>query len=89
MGQGELTQAARDFCRENSIYWLDASPLPAFVDPQAMPPQHEIAADRASLCPLCGAQMTLRTAKKTQRPFWRCTRFPACRGKRFAEAEAS
>ena len=52
---GRLTAEAQRFCRDNAIYWLDADRLPGFIDPQAMPPQAEIAADRGSRCPLCSA----------------------------------
>lgn len=83
---GRLTDEAERFCRDNAIYWLDADRLPGFIDPRAMPPQAEIAADRGSRCPLCGDSMVARTARKTGRPFWGCSRYPACRGKRFAEA---
>lgn len=83
---GRLTDEAERFCRDNVIYWLDADRLPGFIDPQAMPPQAEIAADRGSRCSLCGNSMMARTARKTGRLFWGCSRYPACRGKRFAEA---
>ena len=84
---GRLTAEAERFCRHNAIYWLDADRLPGFIDPRAMPPQAEISADRASRCPLCGDAMVARTGRKTGRPFWGCVRYPACRGKRFAEAK--
>lgn len=83
---GRLTAEAQRFCRDNAIYWLDADRLPGFIDPDAMPPQHEIAADRASRCPLCGSTMVRQTAHKSGRRFWGCARYPACRGKRYAKA---
>ncbi|WP_353157450.1 restriction endonuclease [Salinisphaera shabanensis] len=85
---GRLTVEAERFCRENAIYWLDAKRLPAFIDPAAMPPRSEIAADRDSRCPLCGATMVQRTARKSGHKFWGCVRYPACRGKRFAAARS-
>ncbi len=83
---GRLTAEAERFCKENAIYWLDAKRLPTFIDPDAMPPQAEIAADRDSRCPLCGATMVRRTARQSGRKFWGCVRYPTCRGKRFAGA---
>lgn len=83
---GRLTPEARRFCDENSIYCLDADNLLTFVDPATMPPQHEIAANRRELCPLCGATMVVRTARQSGRPFRGCSRYPACQGKRFAGA---
>jgi len=83
---GRLTAEAERFCRDNAIYWLDADRLPGFIDPDAMPPQREIAADRASRCPLCGDTMVRRTGRKSGRRFWGCVRYPICRGKRFTEA---
>lgn len=81
---GRLTAEAERFCKENAIYWLDAKRLPAFIDPDAMPSQSDIAADRDSRCPLCGAAMVPRTARQSGRKFWGCVRYPTCRGKRFA-----
>lgn len=83
---GRLTAEAERFCKENAIYWLDAKRLPTFIDPRAMPPQAEIAADRDSRCPLCGATMVRRTARQSGHKFWGCVRYPACRGKRFSGA---
>lgn len=83
---GRLTVEAQRFCKENAIYWLDAQRLPTFIDPAAMPPQAEIAADRDSRCPLCGATMVRRTARQSGQKFWGCVRYPTCRGKRFAGA---
>ncbi len=35
-------------------------------------------------CPLCGAEMRLREARQSRRPFWGCSKFPQCRGARDA-----
>ena len=35
-------------------------------------------------CPLCGAEMRLREARQSRRPFWGCSKFPQCRGVRDA-----
>ncbi len=32
------------------------------------------------VCPECGAPMALRTNRKTNDPFWGCSRFPECTG---------
>lgn len=81
---GYLTPDAQAFCRANAMYYLDADSLLSFIDPEAMPPQHQIADDRTQRCPLCGSSMRLRSARDTGRRFWGCTRFPGCRGKRFS-----
>ncbi|MGN8200432.1 restriction endonuclease [Salinisphaera sp. RV14] len=81
---GRLTPDARRFCNDNAIHCIDAGSLYSFVDPSAMPPQHEIASDRRDLCPLCGAAMVLRRGRQSGRRFRGCSRYPACKGKRFA-----
>lgn len=83
---GRLTTDARRFCKENAIYCIDGDGLISFIDLDAMPPQHEIAADRRSLYPLCGASMLLRTGRQSGRRFLGCSRYPACKGKRYAGA---
>ena len=83
---GRLTPEARRFCDENSIYCVDADSVLSFVDPAAMPAQHEIAANRRDLCPLCGATMVARTGRQSGRAFRGCSRYPACKGKRFSGA---
>lgn len=83
---GRLTADARQFCRQNSIYWIDSERLLSFVDPSVMPAQSEIAADRRDRCPLCGAPMILRTARQSGNRFWGCSRYPVCKGKRFSAA---
>jgi ssDNA-binding Zn-finger/Zn-ribbon topoisomerase 1 len=32
------------------------------------------------VCPECGAPMALRANRKTNDPFWGCSRFPECKG---------
>ena len=86
---GRLTSEARRFCEDNSIYCIDAKSLLSFVDPDAMPPQHEIAANRRDLCPLCGATMVVQTARRSGRRFRGCSRFPACRGTRSVGAASA
>ncbi|WP_158583444.1 restriction endonuclease [Salinisphaera sp. Q1T1-3] len=83
---GLLTPDAHRFCRENSIHCIDAEALPSFIDPAAMPPQHEIVGNRSDLCPLCGAAMVTRTASRSGRRLRGCSRFPACKGTRSTTA---
>jgi len=52
---------------------------------QARSPRQAPAEQREPACPLCGASMVLRTAKKGKRAgqqFWSCSRWPECRGTR-------
>ena len=81
-----LTAEAQRFCQTNAIYCIDADNLMAFIDPAAMPAQADINAERQSRCPLCGAGMVRRVAHKSKQPFFGCSRYPTCRGKRFAHA---
>lgn len=84
---GRLTADAWKFCKDNAIYCIDRDKLLTFVDAEAMPPLSEIRSDRASLCPLCGSSMTLRTARQTGKQFHGCSRYPQCRGTRAVRAD--
>lgn len=80
----QLTSDARRFCEANGIDYFDRGKLLAFVDPEAMPLQHEINADRSRLCPFCSSPMKRRRARKTGNQFYGCSRYPRCKGTRSA-----
>jgi ssDNA-binding Zn-finger/Zn-ribbon topoisomerase 1 len=40
-------------------------------------------------CPKCGSKMVGRYVKRTGRPYWGCSRYPACKGKREIERKSN
>lgn len=44
--------------------------------------------ESAPLCPLCGREMILRTARKDGHAFYGCPAYPACRGTRSVQPDA-
>ena len=51
----------------------------AFTSPNPLP----IEDSTAKVCPKCGAEMVLKTARQGKyagQKFWSCSKFPACRG---------
>ncbi|WP_221180142.1 restriction endonuclease [Salinisphaera japonica] len=78
-----LTPHARVFCNDNAIYVIDADTLVSFIDAGSMPGLRDIDPNRRSRCPLCGSAMVERNARQPGPSFFGCSRFPACRGRRF------
>ncbi|MFO8083343.1 MAG: restriction endonuclease [Desulfobacterales bacterium] len=80
---GQFTWEAREFARGKPIELIDGNQLQRLIAGVQKNPDHT--ADRLTEipCPLCGAEMVLRTAKKGARAgekFWGCATFPKCRG---------
>ncbi|MGV8075322.1 MAG: restriction endonuclease [Syntrophobacteraceae bacterium] len=82
ISSGTFTQEARDFARGKPVELLDGSELIKLIaEVQRTPTQISKKSD-GSACPLCGAEMVLRTAKKGAKAgekFWGCSTFPKCR----------
>ena len=90
---GRFTREARAFAGQNPQVALVDGPYLAElirgvqVGADTSPPSNPVpvAAPAAPSCPLCGAPMVLRTARKGQNAgsqFWGCPKYPACRGTR-------
>lgn len=100
---GTYTQEAINFAHGKPIELIDGKALvrlihdvkgvsaPRITDAPAMAthevPRKEQGA-QSPLCPTCGSQMVLRTAKKganAGNQFWGCPKFPKCRGTRLVD----
>lgn len=85
---GTFTSAAQDFAEGRNIILVNGLQLVEKLAARqtqlpTSPPQ------TAQPCPLCGATMVKRIARKGQnagQTFWGCTTFPACRGTRQGQA---
>jgi restriction system protein len=82
ISSGTFTQEAKDFVKGKSLELLGGSELLQLIaDVQGT---HIIPSKKSNgiACPLCGAEMVLRTAKKGPKigaKFWGCSTFPKCR----------
>ena len=61
---GTFTQEARDFARGKPLELLDGSELLRLIAEVQKTPMPVSIRSNDSACPLCGAEMALRTAKK-------------------------
>lgn len=93
---GRFTEEARAFARQNpQINLVDGPELTELIrgvqaGARIPAPQRPVAvsAPTAPICPLCSAQMVLRTARKGQNAgasFWGCQKYPVCKGTRQME----
>ena len=83
ISSGTFTQEARDFARGKPLELLDGSELLRLIAEVQKTPMPVSNRSNDSACPLCGAEMVLRTAKKgpnAGEKFWGCSAFPKCRG---------
>jgi restriction system protein len=83
ISSGTFTQEARDFAGGKPLELLDGSELLQLVAEVQKTPLQLIKNSNDHICPLCGAKMVLRTAKKgpsAGEKFWGCSTFPKCRG---------
>lgn len=88
---GMFTQEARSFANGKSLDLVEGQQLVALIDTvkrKNLPGREpEISLSpvfqEEQLCPSCGAEMILRTAKKggnAGQQFWGCSKYPGCRG---------
>jgi restriction system protein len=83
ISSGSFTQEAKDFARGKPLKLLDGSELLRFIEDVQKTPMPISNRPNNPFCPLCGAQMVLRTAKRGPNAggnFWGCSTFPKCRG---------
>jgi restriction system protein len=79
---GKFTQEARDFAKGKPLELLDGSELLNLIAEVQKEPKPISKRSDDNICPLCGAEMVLRTAKKGPKAgekFWGCSAFPKCR----------
>lgn len=82
ISSGTFTQEARDFAKGKTLDLLDGSELLNLITKVQRTPMQLNKRSNDSTCPLCGAEMVLRTAKKgpnAGEKFWGCSAFPKCR----------
>ncbi len=80
---GQFTREARDFATGKPIELIDGNQLQRLIAGVQKKPGRTAERLTETSCPLCGAEMVLRTAKKGARvgeKFWGCATFPKCRG---------
>jgi restriction system protein len=93
---GMFTLEARNFAYDKPIELIDGAKLMDYVRlgsaKEAPPgkPVSDIKPSKAPVCPKCGADMVLRTAKKGDKvgsQFWGCSTYPKCHATRLFNSE--
>jgi len=82
ISSGTFTQEAKDFARGKPLELLDGSELLRLIADVQRSPSLLSKRSNGSACPLCGAEMVVRTVKKgpnVGEKFWGCSAFPKCR----------
>jgi restriction system protein len=83
MTSGFFTQEAKNFAANKPIDLVEGSQLLEFIKNVQRDRKAALTVSKASVvCPECGSEMVLRTARKganVGQQFWGCSRFPACR----------
>ena len=85
ISSGTYTQEAKEFARANGIELVDGDQLMRLISEVQRIPKVVASAEDGVLCPVCGARMVLRTARKGAKAgsqFWGCSSYPGCRGTR-------
>ena len=81
ISSGAFTQEAINFAKGKPLELIDGSGLLKLVAEVQESP-NIAGQDLDNICPICGSEMVLRTAKKGQnagQQFWGCSAFPKCR----------
>ncbi len=89
---GAFTQEARDFARGKPMELIEGTALARIVEEVKKKPSSVSVnpilsggQQTVNLCPLCGGEMVLKTARRgpdAGEDFWSCSTFPKCRGKK-------
>ncbi len=85
ISSGTYTQEAKEFARANGIELVDGSQLMRLIAEVQRTPKVMANVEGDVLCPICGVEMVLRTARKgpnAGNKFWGCSAYPGCRGTR-------
>jgi len=81
---GEFTYKAIQYAEEKNISLIDGLKLRRLVN-KAQRSGSEYGSERAPLCPLCAAEMLVRTGADqagNEKRFWSCSNYPQCTGSR-------
>jgi len=79
---GSFSKEARDFAMGKSISLIDGKELAGLIEEVQKNPKVALPQEDKKICPNCGSEMVLRTARKGKyagQKFWGCTNFPQCR----------
>jgi len=90
---GLFTQEAKNFAVDKPIDLVEGNQLAVLIGSVQSKPNSVVAVSSppaaSDICPVCGAELTLRTARKGKNPgakFWGCSKFPACKFTKAYEA---
>jgi restriction system protein len=79
---GSFSKEASDFARGKSISLIDGKELAGLIEEVQKNPKVTPSREDKKICPKCGSEMVLRTARKGKyagQKFWGCSNFPKCR----------
>ena len=82
---GEFTEPAKEFVKGRNIELIDGQNIAAMISEDENPNSKTKRLPTTPECPICGANMVIRIAKKGANPgnhFWGCSQFAKtrCRG---------
>lgn len=80
---GEFTYKAIQYAEDKNISLIDGSKLRRLVNKVPGAEKHEQDTELAPLCPLCAAEMLIRTGTDkagNDKRFWSCSNYPKCSG---------
>jgi restriction system protein len=80
---GEFSYKAIQFAEDKNISLIDGLKLRRLVNRNSSAVQPGDTEDQSPLCPLCAAEMLIRTAADSEgkgRRFWSCSNYPKCLG---------
>ena len=80
---GEFSYKAIQFAEDKNISLIDGLKLRRLLKRNSAADQAAEAGDRSPLCPLCAAEMLIRTGKDSagrKKRFWSCSNYPKCSG---------
>lgn len=83
ISSGTYTREAKEFAKANGIELVNGAQLMRLIAEVQKVPKVVADAGNGVLCPICGAKMVLRTARKganVGNQFWGCSTYPSCRG---------
>jgi restriction system protein len=83
ISSGTFTREAKDFASGKPLELIDGPELLKMISEVQKIPMPVSHALNDALCPLCGQEMVLRTARKGTHAgerFWGCSAYPKCRG---------
>lgn len=80
---GEFTYKAIEYAEDKNISLIDGSKLRRLVNKLSGAEKQEQDTELAPLCPLCAAEMLIRTGTDKagdEKRFWSCSNYPKCSG---------